>query len=644
MKKNGFTLVELLATIIILAIISTIAFASYRSIQVKMKETSLKNKTSYIENASANYANETGNMVTNVQILVDEGYIQPDENNGVVKNPVTDEEMNCLVVNIREDQNNLYGELTDKKECDITNLEIVNRNLNIDVYEKGTNRKIAANEWTGKDVYLQVSFKDSSINKNNVKKITWISNSGREEVTINNNFDSNNKKDVTASLIINTTYKVEVLMADEVKYQAQTNVKIDKQRPVIYEAENYIENENNYTNSDKLVRVTATDFNGSGIAGYYIGTSNNCQTVSYEPSSNTNYEKRLDNGTYYVCVKDKVGNLSEDTSTKKITIDRVDKVKPTCELMATGTMGKNNWYTSNVEIKFKSTVDNESGIKDATIDKPLVTENKDNIVITGTVTDQVGNSNTCSMTIKKDSEKPICELEKVGTLGKNDYYTSEVDIRFKSVTDGMSGVASQSLSRNKVTENTNGIDITGTIEDNAGNTNTCTVNVKKDAEYPNINVKERELHLGTEDYWFPSNIEVSTKGVSSVTVTCSPENSQKTGIYDVQCEAESQSGLKNSVKFTVKHSYHASWTRVGSHTEDCNCHDVCQESCSCIYGVCYDCGNQNPGVPCGATAYCCNGGNRCSNDCHRECSSCTVDDYAWTCPQGGHAEGDTCYY
>ena len=329
MKKNGFTLVELLATIIILAIISTIAFVSYGSIQTKMKETALKNKTSYIENVATNYANETGNMVTNVQILVDEGYIQPDDNNGVVKNPVTDEEMNCLVVNIKEDQNNLYGELTDKKECDITNLEIVNRNLNIDVYEKGTNRKIAANEWTGKDVYLQVSFKDSSINKNNVKKITWISNSGREEVTINNNFDSNNRKEVTASLIINTTYKVEVLMADEVKYQAQTNVKIDKQRPVIYEAENYIENENNYTNSDKLVRVTATDFNGSGIAGYYIGTSNNCQTVSYEPSSNTNYEKRLDNGTYYVCVKDKVGNLSEDTSTKTITINRVDKVAPT---------------------------------------------------------------------------------------------------------------------------------------------------------------------------------------------------------------------------------------------------------------------------------------------------------------------------
>ena len=329
MKKNGFTLVELLATIIILAIISTIAFVSYRSIQNQMKETSLKNKTSYIENAAANYASETGNMVTNVQILVDEGYIEPDDNNGVVKNPVTDEEMNCLVVNIREEQNNLYGEITDKQECNVSDLEIINLNLNLDVYEKETNRKLVANEWTNKDVYLQVSFKDSGINKNNVTKISWISNSGREEVTINNNFDSNNKKDVTASLIINTTYKVEVLMADEVKYQAQTNVKIDKQRPVIYEAENYIENENNYTNSNKLVRVTATDFNGSGIAGYYIGPNSNCQTVSYEENSNEQYEKRLDNGNYYVCVKDNVGNLSEDTSTKTITINRVDKVAPT---------------------------------------------------------------------------------------------------------------------------------------------------------------------------------------------------------------------------------------------------------------------------------------------------------------------------
>ena len=84
MSKKGFTIVELLATIVILAIISTIAFAAYRNIQASMKETALKNKVAYIENASSNYANDTGNLVTIVQVLVDEGYIQPDDNNGIV--------------------------------------------------------------------------------------------------------------------------------------------------------------------------------------------------------------------------------------------------------------------------------------------------------------------------------------------------------------------------------------------------------------------------------------------------------------------------------------------------------------------------------------------------------------------------------
>ncbi len=556
MSKKGFTIVELLATIVILAIISTLAFAAYRNIQARMKETALKNKIAYIENASSNYANDTGNLVTIVQVLVDEGYIEPDDNNGVVKNPVTDEEMNCLVVNIREDQNNLYGELTDVKECDITNLEITNRNLNVDVFEKDTNRKLAGNEWTSKDVYLQVSFKDSSINKNNVKKITWISNSGREEVAINNDFDSHNRKDVTASLIINATYKVEILMNDDVKYQAQTNVKIDKQRPEIYEAENYIENENNYTNSDKLVRITATDFNGSGIAGYYIGTSNDCRTARYESSNNSTYEKSLDNGTYYACAKDKVGNLSEDISTKQIVINRVDKVVPTCELMATGDMGKNNWYVSNIEIAFKSTVDNESGIKSATIDKPLITENTNDIVVTGTVVDQAGNSSTCNITVKKDSDRPNCELEKLGTLGKNDYYTSDVDIKFKSATDNLSGVASQSLNRNKITENTNGVDITGTIEDNAGNQNTCTINVKKDSDKPSCEL-EKLGTLGKNDY-YTSNVDIRFKSATDGTSGVASQNlnrnrvTENTNGVDITGTIEDRAGNQNTCTINVK--------------------------------------------------------------------------------------------
>ncbi len=43
------------------------------------------------------------------------------------------------------------------------------------------------------------------------------------------------------------------------------------------------------------------------------------------------FEKKMNTvGTYYVCVRDQAGNVSERYKYKSITIDQIDDVPPTC--------------------------------------------------------------------------------------------------------------------------------------------------------------------------------------------------------------------------------------------------------------------------------------------------------------------------
>ena len=146
--KKGFTLVELIATIVIIGIIATIAVSTYGNISTRMKEQALENKISRIETAAENYANDTGYLATNVQELMEKGYIPADLNDGTVENPVDKSKMNCHIISITYENNNFYAKYSEEEECNLDNIEIVNIKLEIKKYEEGTNRILAANDWT----------------------------------------------------------------------------------------------------------------------------------------------------------------------------------------------------------------------------------------------------------------------------------------------------------------------------------------------------------------------------------------------------------------------------------------------------------------------------------------------------------------
>ena len=110
MKKNkGFTIPELLAVIVILGILMTVAIASYNGISKKVKENSLTQKINYLQEKAYEYAsdNDVKSATISVAHLIELGYIAADhpENADMEKvdNPVNGEYLDCVTFDIEKD-------------------------------------------------------------------------------------------------------------------------------------------------------------------------------------------------------------------------------------------------------------------------------------------------------------------------------------------------------------------------------------------------------------------------------------------------------------------------------------------------------------------------------------------------------------
>lgn len=318
MKKNGFTLVELLASIVLLAIILTLGTCCIHIVSARILASNYESKKSLIEIKAAEYASDTGFLFTNVDNLVKNGYLSADDNNGNIINPITNKSMNCLVVQVTNENNNLYGTVTENEECDNGNILQTNIHLGINILKVSDNTKVEENTWVNEDVKLEVYFKDLDVSINDVEKIIWKTNAFTEEKNIEGDFNSQNTFVVNASLLVDSTYYVEVVLKNKITYYANAHVKIDKQNPVIYEDEIKVSLKDAIAEESTTLQVSLSDSNGSGIEGYYVGESSDCANVSYTNLETNYFEIPVTNSVYYICAKDKVGNVSETISTKKV--------------------------------------------------------------------------------------------------------------------------------------------------------------------------------------------------------------------------------------------------------------------------------------------------------------------------------------
>lgn len=179
---------------------------------------------------------------------------------------------------------------------------------------------------------------------------------------------------------------------------------------------------------------------------------------------------------------------------------------PTCSLsVSEGELGVNDWYRSNVTVKLnkktpsKDAKINEYGIglkKDYNQKDEYLVKDDGTITIYGYVKDSTGKENTCSITIKKDTTKPTCNLTVLnGSQNSSGIYTSDVEIGFEAKNDELSGMDIYGISNNKeqlynsdtktiITKN-GSYTLYGHVKDKAGNTNNCKINITRKANSTN---------------------------------------------------------------------------------------------------------------------------------------------------------------
>ena len=330
--------------------------------------------------------------------------------------------------------------------------------------------------------------------------------------------------------------------------------------------------------TSKEVTVIAVD-SGSGLADKPYSfdggkTWNVKNTKSFKENQIINF-----------VVKDKMGNKTY----QNITINKIDTVKPTCELKVTsGTPGTNGWYKSNVTIDFSKVNDQAndidgitkisgSGIKTQSINKSTIKEDG-TYTITGTVVDKVGNKNTCTLTVKKDSTPPVTTLNISGTAYGNGYRSGAIVTT--TCQEKTSGIASKTNNQTLTTAGSN--KVTGTCVDKAGNTSS------KSATY-NIYVYSKDAKCGYATCQNAACGCAQTKQVNKTcaTAACGCKKYKKCRNSACGCDKYKKCTHKDCGQDKVCTSYNTCQNAACGETEYCS-----QYSCT-LYKSCRHCTKYN---------------------------------------------------
>ena len=218
---------------------------------------------------------------------------------------------------------------------------------------------------------------------------------------------------------------------------------IDKTKPVCGTSSTFT----SWINTDRTNTVQCSD------------SSSGCTQASYSSTFTTTAQ----DGT--ITIYDEAGNSNTCTVDVK-----VDKIKPSC-----GDYTKlSTWINTNRTVSVGCS-DANSKCSKTTFSNEFTTTAK-----TGTITisDTAGNTNTCTVDVYVDKVKPSC-----GTItGASTTWTNSNRTISVGCSDSNSGCKKSSYSSTySTTTSTSSI----TIEDSAGNTNTCLVNAYVDKTAPN---------------------------------------------------------------------------------------------------------------------------------------------------------------
>ncbi len=365
MKKNGFTLVEMMAVIALVGLLAVIGVATYTRVNESAKQKTLEAKKEQIRSSAMKWAKEnsvTNKTVISVNALVVEGYLTADENRvdqiGLIENPVTGDNMICNTVDISFKEGEMVAEVNDTiQNCDLATQSLVDTKIDIRVIDAdghnktgGTNSSMSS--WTNRNVIVVVSSTEYdrdavSISFDFEGNTETKMISGLSKYTGTSYLNSDQAKlyynvfKVDANLLLNTKVVVSYTLTNgSVKSRAYT-IRIDKE-----EATASIKANNEWLTVDKPVYVDIDDGKGSGPKYFYVTKTDNPDDVKESNRYPAGYESKIDSlevGKYYIWTEDNAGNRS--VKPKLIfELNNVDKTVPECEVVFHGHEGSHGWY------------------------------------------------------------------------------------------------------------------------------------------------------------------------------------------------------------------------------------------------------------------------------------------------------------
>ena len=674
MKNKGFTLVELLAVIAILAIIIGLSFVIYSRVQSDVLEQELENTISYIEAQAENYANDTNITVVSVEDLILNGYVEPDDETDIY-NPVDKTSLNCYIVRSTYEDGEFNASLVLEKE----NLLDRNKNgtcnnyekesvISIGVDEEGTgNYSSEIKDWYKDDVTLAVLGENKTIFKKDGATYEWRSNYGgittKDTVTT----------EVSEGIVSSMPYSVSVRYNENgknINAEAQATINIDKEAPKIIAVD--VENATEWSKS-KTVTIRATDGNGSGLHGIYVGLdltecTEDLDYIEIEDETKIPQEIRKE-GTYRACAIDNVGNVSQISEAFEIiNVDGgISHIELNGDPTNTNQDGNQNW-TNEVTL-IGITYDDQSGIasygfansnnKDETLTNKVnnvTTELKEEKEVT-----QNGTYYFCAKDSLNNHECADYKVENIDTIkptgkltinkSKSDYISGQskyafsfvLDVSVNDVADTKTGdTASKTSGLNGYQITTSSTTPSNWIEINTEGTEkyTTTYTANDNATYY-LWVKDKAGNIGYTTLKVSDVVERSTKSKivsdlyseTSSTIRSSETISDIVYLSNVSLisgggTVSSKSLSNKTVSFTVTGGTTQSSRRLEPFTERADSYGAYEDR-YCSY---YSC--NAGGVASGSTCVA-NRGNRY-----------TINGYGmWTCNPGGGGwlEGDSTY-
>lgn len=336
LKKSGFTLVELIAVIAVLALVISLSSGIFINVRKIILNKEYNNLVTYLETKAVEYANKTNYMSVSVEKLIAEGFVDPDDEEAIY-NPENGENMNCYIININLD-NGKYSAKLDKNlgtsngKCksyeNISNYNICKINSD------GTCSLITSDKWYNENIKLGV-VKTGENTPIKSATFNWISSNG---LNGSNYFIETNTK-ITST----NTYRVNI-KENNIESDVTRVIKIDLEAPSVTS----VTFESGWK-AVKNLEIIATDNMGSGIDGYSLVKENEgCNKYQ----SDNHFEVTL-SGNYKYCVKDKAGNVTSNV----ITISEIDNVKPDIPtIKASDNLTQDKWHTNNFTLTFTSDI------------------------------------------------------------------------------------------------------------------------------------------------------------------------------------------------------------------------------------------------------------------------------------------------